>query len=200
MRAGSFFVLVTLLFLSLPVFSLETHTVYTEDHYYVTSGTAELSVSFLRASAVLSDFSGYTHWAFRGLDGKDEISKKYIGLLKHIVYRPVEQVFSVIYDVNLRWPFGSRDNVLRFVLSHAAYRGNLLRSMILALEEETVALRDASLNFQIEPRGEGSFITATVRVKFTWLIDLFFDIESYRKSVEWRIQRILINLAEYIEQ
>ncbi len=182
---------------SVAVYAIEVTTVYTDDQYYVSLGIVDIGLPAESLSSILTDFAHYRNWALKGLDGRDEVSKGFIGILRDVAYLPAEEVFVLYYDINLSWPFGSKDHTVRFILKQERSSEGLIRRLSLKLEEKSFTLKDAGFYMVLTPYGSGARIKATARVKFSWLINLFFHLEKYRKNVDWRIERIIENLADY---
>ncbi len=182
---------------SVAVSAIEVTTVYTDDHYYVSSGFVDIDFPAETLSALLTDFVHYRNWALKGLDGRDEVSKEFIGILRDVAYLPAEEVFVLYYDINLSWRFGSKGHTVRFILKQERSSEGLIRRLSLKLEEKSSTLKDAGFYMVLTPYGSSARIKATARVKFTWLINLFFRLERYRRNVDWRIERIIENLVDY---
>lgn len=187
---------ITILFPS-SVFSLEgLKTYYNDDGYYITEGSVVVPVPVFLANRIISDYRHYNRWALKGMDGRDPISKEFIGILKDVRYLHPETL-EVYYDVNLPWPFGMKDKSVRFAIDSSIYSGMDYIKMSFTMDQEAAALENSSLQFEVVGNERESEILFTFGLKFTPLVNLFFSLPSYKKNIEWRIIRVLKNFNTY---
>lgn len=180
-----------------PAVSLENvETRYGDDGYYITHGSVSVPVPVFLANRIISDYRHYNRWALKGMDGRDPISKKFIGLLKDVRFIP-PNTLEVYYDVNLPWPFGMKDKSVRFAIDSSIYSGRDYIKMAFTMDQEAAALEDSYLEFEVVGNEERSEILFSFGLKFTPLVNLFFSLPSYKKNIEWRIIRVLENFNTY---
>lgn len=191
--------LIFLIFTAFPLLGIEIETDYTGEKYYRTIGTMETEKPFDTVKDILTDFSSYNRWATRGLDGKEPGTENFVGLLKDTAYDQNKNIFDIIYDVRLPWPLGSYDNKASFTVDDV-YAGGDAVSFVLNLTNNSALLKDASLSVCVYPDGEGCRVESTALVRFTFLLNMFFSLPSYRKTIEWRIMRVMANMETYVDE
>lgn len=179
------------------LFGVDVHTDYTEDNFYRTRGVFVTGKPFSIVGEVMTDFSAYNTWAFRGLDGKEPGTENFIGILKNTIYYAEKDIIELIYDVRLPWPMGSMDNVAAFSIENMENTGNRL-SFDLVMRDKSLALKNASLEVDVFTSEGGCRIESTAMIRFSFLLNLFFSLPGYRKSIEWRVVRIISNMEAYI--
>ncbi len=168
-----------------------------KNQLYVTRGFLSLPIAFSALREILDDYSTYREWALEGMDGKDPVSKKFIGIFSDIIYLPEQHFFEVVFDVNLPWPFGSKGNKIQFKIKEEQ-NDEKAKRMTLVMATTSFAVEHASLSFEAYGLSGGSVLIFTARLKFSSLIGLFFNIDSYKKNVEWRIGRMVKNLKKRV--
>jgi len=178
-------------------YGIEIDTDFTEDKYYRTAGTFETEASFDTIIDVLTDFPSYRRWAVKGLGGTEPGTEDFIGLLKDTEYNPEENTLDIIYDVRLPWPFGSTGNRATFLIKELDTTESYF-SFELVMTDTSAVLKDASLRVRVYDERKGCRIESTARVRFTFILNLFFNLPGYRKTIEWRIVRVMSNMEDYI--
>ena len=181
------------------IFPLHISTDYTENKHYRTIGIIDTSADFEVVGEVLTDFESYRKWAVRGLDGREPGSEDLIGLLTDTMYTDELDELTIMYDVRLPWPLGSEGNRAEFTVTDLS-RNPTSVSFDLVMKKTSALLKDASLQVNIYPEAEGCRIEATALVRFTFLLNLFFDLPGYKKTIEWRIVRVMTNMEDYIRE
>ncbi len=177
---------------------IQIDTDFTEDKYYRTTGTFETDASFDMIRVVLTDFPSYRRWAVKGLGGTEPGTEDFIGLLKDTEYNPEENTLDIIYDVRLPWPFGSTGNRATFLIKELDTTKSYF-SFALVMTDTSAVLKDASLRVRVYNEQKGRRIESTAKVRFTFILNLFFNLPGYRKTIEWRIVRVMSNMEDYID-
>ncbi len=176
--------------------SVATHKA--EDGTYVTAGRVMIDRPIEVVRQVLRNRPAYSEWLLRGVDGSDPRSAEFIGVLRRIEYNEERRRFVLYYDVNLPWPFGSKDNTVDFIYAEGRSRaGTPMFSVGLARPDG--ALQGARLDYRLHNLHGQTAVDFTAGIKFSWLIDLFLTLPVYSRNIEWRIQRVLRNLVERSE-
>jgi hypothetical protein len=169
-------------------------TIKDRNRIYITRGYVEVRRPLSTVSAIINDFGTYREWALAGLDGTDPNSTDSIGLLKDIAYDETACSMTVVYDINLRKPFGSYGNTVELEVVEFEPRGNQEEVTYIVLAEEPTGVEYAALEYVLYEQSGGALIRFTAQLKFAWYVDMFFSLEGYREGIEWRIERFLANL------
>ncbi len=182
-----------------PAASDSIDTFYDQDHSYITSGNIMLSAGNEQLIRLIEDYTDYNLWALRGLDGNDPVSENFIGILSGIEYFPEINSIAVIYNVNLIPPFGSKGNRMFFLIKRSGGHDESFFRNLFVLDSGSIVVKEASLELSLEEiKKNRSMLHYKARVKFSWLVDLFFDLDLYRKNIEWRIRQLVSNMDDYI--
>ncbi|MBI4979498.1 MAG: hypothetical protein HZC28_18620 [Spirochaetes bacterium] len=176
---------------------LPIRTYKSNDNRYVSEGTVHFDRPYTNIRHYLTDFDRYNAWAFRGLSGDDQVSKNFVLLLKGLTYAAAANVFTVAYDVNLIWPFGSRQNTL--VLGVTDSDTIRARSIRFALSTPSILVNEAVVILTMSPSGSGSDVHFYTIISVNSFFSLFFTMDTYKANVEWRIRRVIDNLVTYIK-
>ncbi len=188
---------VILLFVSITGVSAQNSIFYAKrlpDGRYYTRGVVPLSLLPAKASAILLDFAHYSRWALKGLDGKDPVSRKHIGIFKNVVYRKKEHKVILIYDINLFWPFGSKNNEFPLDIVSMEYEHNRLKSYTLYYSESGPTIKSMLIKVSILDRGNYSAMDISCTTDFTWIIDPIMSVKEYKKSIGGRIMLLGKNI------
>ncbi|MBN2050248.1 MAG: hypothetical protein JW760_07380 [Spirochaetales bacterium] len=187
-----------LIFLSPDLFCLDIKTDFTESKDYRTVGIFSTAAEYNTVSRVLTDFESYNRWVLRGLDGKDPGTEDFIGLMKETVYHREREVLELIYDVRLPWPLGSLGNSALFDITILDRSSNSL-TFNLDMTNTSAALKSASLDVTVFPENQGCRIETTALIHFSFFLNLLFNLPAYKKTIEWRIVRVMLNMEAFIE-
>jgi len=188
MRVPAFFFLTLLGVGSLAAHEVET---YKQDGVLITEGWVDSTGWHDKALAVIRDYGRYHDWATRWMDGKDPVSKNFWATFTDFRFVKPD-IMILVYDVNLGWPFGSKDNKAKFKIDDSrADREEL--SFILA--EKPLGLDDARLIFTGEhlPDG-GTRIRFSLKATFWGLLLGLINVDSYARDMNWRINKMIENL------
>ena len=181
---------VVLLFVSIAGVSAQNSIFYAKrlpDGRYYTRGVVPLSLPPAKTSAILLDFAHYSRWALKGLDGKDPVSRKHIGIFKNVVYKKEEHKVILIYDINLFWPFGSTNNEFPLDIISMEYEHNRLKSYTLSYSKPGPTINSMFIKVSIIDKENYSAIAISCTTDFTWLIDPIMSVKQYKKSIGGRI-------------
>jgi hypothetical protein len=191
------FFLLALLFLGLHAFASVTAATRKEKGIYITEGYIDLPDGGGDRWEVLRDFPGYDSWALKGLDGKDPISAKYLGLFSSLVYSG-PGMMTLGFDVNLPWPFGSKGNKTEFRVRNEESQDS--GRLVFSLAKPNFATKTVDLEiFDDEKAGPGR-LRYRLSIRFSWFLEPFFSLQGYREGVEWRILKVVGNFEEYVVQ
>jgi hypothetical protein len=161
---------------------------------YVAEGYIDVESELGSVSKALTDLGGYRSWLLQGLDGKDPISSKYIGLFTGLRWNGAD-LLEIVYDVALPWPLGSKDNVARFV----AKADRSKESMDFVSEASTIAYDRIELRFEAARLGEKwTRIGFTFEMQSAWYLVPFVSLKAFADGTGSRVIRIMRNLAEFL--
>lgn len=142
---------------------------------------------------IISDFPHYRDWAVRWMDGKDPVSKDFWALFTDFVYEAPDNM-TLIYDVNLGWPLGSKGNKAKFSIDSTGAKAGIYR-FILAKRPVGVERAELLVAGERAPGGISRFYFR-LEIKFEWLFDKLINMEAYSKDMGWRLNRMIENLRE----
>ena len=184
-------------------------TVSTKSEYdgerdeYSTFGQVHLDVPFDTLVRVASDFPRYPQWSLEGLNGEGE--RAVTTIMRGLRFRPRGGeglgVFSLTFDVDLVWPFGSTGNLIHFKVTKSALAtSGGTHEVRVRLFGDNILLDEFSLHLTAEPDGHGSRLRFHLQTRFDSFFDAFVSMARYRKSIEWRVTKVVRNLKLYAER
>ena len=186
-----------LIFNAIPLFSdTQPETVYTEDKYYITSGTLTLNCPIETASEILLDLEHYRNWVFLGL-GKDEPKEEWrIAYLQDAIYNREEAVMYVIFGIHLFQAStrNSSGNSLGFKTEIIKNPDGTLSKVVFSLNEKNPYLREADYGFELTAAEDKTLIYYFGIVKLAPFINFFFNLKIYKSNIEWYAVRLVKNL------
>lgn len=165
---------------------------------YNTEGAVYFQVPYSNVHRVLTDYSNYNAWLLNGLNGKDDVSKNFLLIMKEITYTTNGRAFILTYDINFIWPFGSTGNQLTLGIdaSNTVGKAHTLRLFPLApisfIDDVVITILISNDN----ARGTAADFAVTILI--APILDFFFSMDLYKRNIEWRVLRIVENLTEYI--
>jgi hypothetical protein len=168
-----------------------------EKGLYITEGYIDLPEGEGEGWRVLRDFPGYDSWALRGLDGKDPVSAKYLGLFSSLVYSG-PGMMTLGFDVNLPWPFGSKGNKTEFRVRNEESPDS--GRLVFCLAKPNFATKSVDLEIFGEEKASPGRLRYRLSIRFSWFLEPFFSLQGYKEGVEWRIHKVVGNFEEYCAQ
>lgn len=168
------------------------------DGSYTTTGRLTVPVPVEKLSALLSDFSHYSRWALKGLDGNDPVSRSHIGIFKDVVFNNRKKEVILIYDVRLFWPFGSKNNRFPLSIVSMQYENNLLKSYTLTFNGSSPTIKAFSVKVSLFGEGQETRLLVTCTIKFTWIVSPLMNVDNYKKSISGRIGVLADNIQETV--
>ena len=170
-----------------------------ENGAFVTEGKVEYQAPAEQVVEVLGDFPGYSEWAVQGLDAHPNPKVDIIGIITDVAFSdyPRDQ-FVFTYNLDLVWPFGRSDQLMRFDMEHR--KGPESMEMKLQLHDPGMTLNAGSLLLEAEGNAAGSTLRYTVLADFAWYIRPFFNPGNFEGTMRWRVEQVLKNLAGRLQQ
>ena len=171
---------------------------------YTTEGYATVDAPLSITGQIAENFDEYRNWSLEGINGDPENSRKFISLIKDIVYSKDYEsgVFTVKYDVDLIFPFNRTDESLKFTISDIkrTAQGNLY-SFQIDLNDDSMVINKFHILITLRetPAGQ-SVISFSSTFQLASIFAIFFSLKRYRQNVEWRILRIIENMNHFAEK
>ena len=108
--------------------------------------------------------------------------------------------FIVGYDIDLVWPFGRTDQTIQFAVVHNHHPAGGISALVLSLWGQNRAIKTFHLSLYGHGTHEVSQIDFEAKVQLTGWIDVFFPLSVYRKNIEQRVVKVIVNLRRYLAQ
>jgi len=178
---------------------MEPQTIYTEDRFFVTTGELDFHQSREEVMITLMKYNDYSNWALNGMDGVDKESEGLLAYFTSIDFSIEENMFFVTFDLNLSWPFGRKDVLIKFK-PHQTYsdKGDL-QSIKLIPIIDTKHILDAELEFRfLENSNAGVSLAYSSKIRLSKFLDFFFSLRSYKRNFEWYVFKVAENLTVYL--
>lgn len=178
----------------------EPQTIYSEDKVYITTGQFDFNQSADLVSLTLLKYNDYGKWALNGLQGINPGSEGLIAYFTDVEYFSEFGFFLISYDINLIWPFGRKGNGMKFVPNQYYSDTGELQSIVFIPVLETSFVKKTSLELYIRTDENSGLVSVdyTAKVKLSAFLNFFFNLKAYRKNFEWYIQKVVENLALYL--
>ena len=184
---------------------LTVGTVYVDKtDTFVTKGTVQLSHPVDRVARVAADLHAYHRWVLEKINVRQD-GKPYIIKLNSVIYRPGLPHglghFVVGYDIDLVWPFGRENQEIKFAVVHKPpHPAGGISALVLNLWGDNRAIKTFSLSLYGRGTHTVSHIDFIANVQLTGWIDVFFPLSVYRKNIEQRVVKVIVNLRAYLAQ
>ncbi len=164
---------------------------------YVSTAVLKFSPEYMdTVRRILCDLDNYNDWALTGLNGKDEVSKDFIGILDALNYNSLVSVMDMKYSVNLPWPFRSTGKSL--FMKPAVSGNEYITSVEFVFEENSGAIKSGTVIFSVRKSDEDTaLLEVWGAIKLAWYFDIFVTEKTYKKSVEVKVLQIAKNLINY---
>ncbi len=174
-------------------------TLYTDNKYYITFGEVDFDKPIDEIAIILLKYNDYAKWALDGMQGIDKESEGLIAYFTNIEYSSEQDSFIVSFDINLVWPFGSKDNKINFRPAQMFDDNGELVSISLIPEEEIKMLKEVIIEIGVKEREDKTTsVNYLAKIKFSGFLDFCFNLKSYKKNFEWYIFKLTDNLTKYL--
>ena len=184
------------------VANVETATRYDETtSSFVTTGTVKFDVSRPLLSRVAGDFAGYGRWALKGVNGSAGNDKGFLTLLRSLTFHESSSppYFQVLYDIDVVWPFGSTGNVIRFALIDVERDAIGPTRLVASLADSSIAVERFVLEMKLSGNESESRVDFRCETKLTPWLNVFFNLEAFRRNVSWRLVQVLHNFRGTVD-
>lgn len=174
---------------------------------YRSVGRVALPVDDLKvATSVILSFKEYGDWALLGINGDEGNSQKFIALLKGMDFlegsekgssTSAEGLFDVLYDVDLIWPFGSKNHRVQLRVGGLERdESGQVKRLRLDLSQSNLVLSSFSVLFEVTSDTDRNvWVDFQCETRFAGWIDTFFNVERYKRNIEWRLMKLMGNLV-----
>jgi hypothetical protein len=176
----------------------QTVVTHKEGLFLVTQGAIVPGNWFEKGRQTLFDLSKYQAWALKGLDGRDPVSAGYWENFKSIALLATKQL-AVMYDLNLGWPFGSKNNRLLLDVDDAALAQGRIS---LRLAEKGVIVEELWLELRTELNQTDpsqNSLQFRLGIHFAGIIEPFIDRAKYDAHVNNLVKTLVHDLTEYCQ-
>ncbi|MBN2657197.1 MAG: hypothetical protein JXR86_09070 [Spirochaetales bacterium] len=177
---------------------IQPYTEYTDNHFYITTGEVDFNLDVRDVGAVLLDYNGYSRWAFLGMQGVDKESEGLIAYFTDVRYSASEDLFYVIFDLNLIWPFGKKGSEIAFKPIPQFDSAGKLVTLTLVPVLGNKMVHNANMLFLLRETATGSALRYESRIRLAPILDFFFSLRSYKKNFEWYVFKLAENLTFYL--
>lgn len=169
---------------------------------YVTTGEVLSPIPVSHLATIANNFSNYNNWALKGINGGEGNPHKFLLQIREMTYIQREPWgrFQVNYDIDLLWPLGRKGNLITFDIVDATYKEKMIKSLTIDLQEKSLFINTFRLHLEMDTQQKQSRIRFHSTVKLASLIQLFFNLNNYKRNIEWRIIKVIKNLQAEADQ
>ena len=182
---------------------LSVNTSYeTKRDVFITIGHVTMPCGLEPLTELAARFESYRDWALRGINKKAS-GKAFIIKLLDVAHRPgtpgPQGHFAITFDVDLSWPFRERGSTIKFGVDRVRrYKQNGIDRMSVSLFGVNRLIK----RFELELAADGDQVSSRLAfkavVKLHPVVDTFFPIGVYRKNIEYRIAKVVLNLRDQL--
>ncbi|MCK9155994.1 MAG: hypothetical protein M0P12_07790 [Paludibacteraceae bacterium] len=190
-----------LLFAQSPISKNNTRSEYKDGRYFHTYSTCIVNAPYCKTETILNElFEGLKktptkslRWAFNGL-GKAKTNDENVQLYeKNVSYNPKTSAYIVtllmIMDNNDETEFRIEGE-----LKSVKYNTGR-KEICLNVTEKVKVLNDGLISISAIPRADNTTVLILhSKLKFGFLVDMFFTQTRYKNIIEWRLAELLNNI------
>lgn len=185
----------------------ETKSEYKEGRYFHTYSTCVVDAPVEEVEAVLDEiYDGLKReptknlrWAFLGL-GKPKSEADNVRLYeKSVIYNPSTDVYAANLMMIL-----DNSNVIEFNIEGSlknVKHPSGKKDLTLTVTKKVKVLNDGYLSIASIPQNNGNAVLILhSKLKFGFIVDLFFTQSRYKEVIEWRLAGFLANIKKRAEE
>ncbi len=176
-------------------------TIYTEDRYFLTTGTLVVRADSDRINSILMNTGGYSEWALQGMRREDPGTEKLPALLVDAWNVPSdtdERLMRVSFDLN-RF-LKKRGISTLFAVDWTLNEQGMIDYLLLDYRGTGIYLKEASYSFFLTPVRAGIQIDFKCRVRLARLLDFFFTTRAYERNMAYYIDGLSANLERVLNE
>lgn len=198
-------VLLCIIFFSVAVLPLpaqeygqKPHTVRTKEKRYFTTGKMTIQAPLEQSRRVIEDTDQWNKWMFSGMDGTVDPGRF---LLVYITGLEFTDENHMIVTVEFRFlrSLGKDPAGLPFSVYRYYGEDGSLERITAVLVEKNGMLESAQYEISITGNGQHTDIDYSAKVRLRGFFEFFVTLTSYKRTIEWYLQRIMANLAHEVE-
>jgi len=179
------------------------NTVYeSERDVFITVGRVDMPCGLGPLTTLAARFGEYRNWSLRGINEKAS-GKAFIIKLLDVVHRPGTPGrlghFAITFDVDLSWPFRERGSTIKFGVNNVRrYKEDGIDRMSVRLFGVNRIIKRFELDLAAEGDDTNSSLQFKAIVKLHPVVDAVFPLSVYRKNIEYRIAKVVLNLRDQL--
>lgn len=206
----SLFLLVSCCFASIGVWasavdSLESHY---SDRSFTTYVQVQVDVPESIINKVVDDFIYQTkyeldslfQWALKGLMLRKEKNNLLVFNFKSTTYDPKSELIKAVGDVEVPGIITFPDIHVDSKMTKTSPKDGSSKVDINILYSDAF-LKETTAVFRIVPhKTKGYSMTLETKIRFGWFFNIFITTPSYRRIMEWRFERLMLNIQQEAER
>lgn len=167
-------------------------TIRTKDKRYITAGTTTVSALREKAGQIIGNTNRWNDWMFSGMDGTEKTDRFLLVYITGIEFHDEEHMAATVEFRFLR-NLGKDPASIPFLVSRSYGDDGTLEGITAVLSGKTAILESARYEIHISGNENTTVIAYTASVRFRRFFELFVTLNSYTKTIEWYLQKIIAN-------
>ena len=169
-----------------------TKTVRTNDKRYITQDSVTIPTPLESAILLIESTDTWNTWMFSGMDGSEKVDHF---LLIYIIDMEILERSSLKVMIDFRFlrNLGKKAECIPFSIAWNYSSDGLLENCTVTLDKPNAMLESARYTITISGSDNQSMIDYNAEVKLKGFFDFMVSLRSYRKTIEWYLDRIITN-------
>lgn len=167
-------------------------TIRTKDKRYITTGTATVSAPREKADQIIENTDRWNDWMFSGMDGTEKTDRFLLVYITGVEFHDEEHMAAMVEFRFLR-NLGKDPAAIPFLFSRRYGEDGALEGITAVLSGKTAILESARYEIHISGNEHTTVIAYTASVRFRGFFEFFVTLNSYKRTIEWYLQRITAN-------
>lgn len=167
-------------------------TIRTKDKRYITTGTATVSAPRDKACQVIENTDRWNDWMFSGMDGTENTDRFLLVYITGVEFHD-ENHMSATIEIRFLRNLGKDPATIPFRVSRSYGEDGALEGITAVLSGKTALLESARYELHLSGNETTTAIPYTASVRFRGLFEFFVTLNSYTKTIEWYLQKIIDN-------
>lgn len=172
-------------------------TIRTEDKQYITTGSVVIPAAVKDARQIIEATDRWNAWMFTGMDGKGPAERFLLVYITGVGF-PAPGAMNAFVAFRFLRNFGKDNMPIPFILTRQYAENGDLAGLTAVLAEKNAMMDSARYEITLSGSDTETEIAYAATVRLRGFFEFFVTLNSYTRTIEWYLEKIIGNFAYQI--
>lgn len=173
------------------------HTIRTEDKQYITTGAVTIPAPIDEARRIIEAADRWNAWMFSGMDGNGPAERFLLVYITGVGF-PAPGAMNAFVAFRFLRNFGKDNMPIPFILTRQYAENGDLAGITAVLAEKNAMMDSARYEITLSGSGTETKIAYSATVRLRGFFEFFVTLNSYTRTIEWYLEKIIGNFTYQI--